>query len=533
MVDQVANFKKVTVSTGYNNTATSIVLATGQGAELPDPSGDNYNVVWWDSTNYNDPADDPNVEIVRVTAKSTDTLTVTRNQESSGASNKNNADATYKMILPTTAKTITDLIADVEKAATVIVGKSGHVDYLTTDYGTDNACIQAAIDYVVSLSGGIILIREGSYDIEAKLTVPNDEVILIGNGKNTIFNIIGAGIDCLEVGTSSRNTYHFGMRDILIQGKAVSQGDAYTTGDTIKLINCKECDFMNVEIQKGDNGILIHGINDTFSSSLIKFNNMKVSLMDTYGIDIRSVSASNSSYPWNNAHFFSGCYIQHNGVGVHIERESLTLSGSCSHHMFSNCFIETSDAGDELLEIVKLSYIQFVNVMFDGVGGNNQISLDADSSRISFLNTHFDCDIVDNAANTYILNTKGSIFKSNGTTNEERALNISNSGIYAGSWGYLTAKLTNASATGHLMQLVNEGTGRGVFIDQNGNGVGIELQSAATTAPALNINVPSGATHIHMVPVAASPGSPVEGDLYADTDHHLYYYNGTTWVSIA
>ena len=113
MVDQVANFKKVTVSTGYNNTATSIVLATGQGAELPDPSGDNYNVVWWDSTNYNDPADDPNVEIVRVTAKSTDTLTVTRNQEGSGASNKNNADATYKMILAPTAKTITDIISDV------------------------------------------------------------------------------------------------------------------------------------------------------------------------------------------------------------------------------------------------------------------------------------------------------------------------------------------------------------------------------------------------------------------------------------
>ena len=163
MVDQVANFKKVTVSTGYNNTATSIVLSTGQGAELPDPSGDNYNVVWYDSTNYPDPADDPNVEIVRVTAKSTDTLTVTRNQESSGASNKNNADATYKMILPTTAKTITDLIADVEKAATVIVGKSGHVDYLTTDYSDDCLAIHAAINYVDSIGGGNVFIREGIY----------------------------------------------------------------------------------------------------------------------------------------------------------------------------------------------------------------------------------------------------------------------------------------------------------------------------------------------------------------------------------
>ncbi len=187
MVDQVANFKKVTVSTGYNNTATSIVLATGQGAELPDPSGDNYNLVWWDSTNYNDPADDPNVEIVRVTAKSTDTLTVTRNQESSGASNKNNADATYKMILPTTAKTITDLIADVERCATVIVGKSGHVDYLTTDYGSDDACIQAAIDYVNGLGGGSVLVREGSYSIENQITMKS-YVDIIGSGRHaTIF----------------------------------------------------------------------------------------------------------------------------------------------------------------------------------------------------------------------------------------------------------------------------------------------------------------------------------------------------------
>ena len=44
-LDQVGNFKKVTVSTGYDASATSIVLSSGQGAELPDPSGDNYNLV--------------------------------------------------------------------------------------------------------------------------------------------------------------------------------------------------------------------------------------------------------------------------------------------------------------------------------------------------------------------------------------------------------------------------------------------------------------------------------------------------------
>ena len=185
MVDQIANFKKVTVSTGYDAAATSIVLESGHGAELPDPSGDNYNLVWWDSTNYPDPADDPNVEIVRVTAKSTDTLTVTRNQEGSGASTKNTGSATYLMILSITANTITDLIADVERTATVIVGKSGHVDYLTTDYGSDGACILAAVNYVNGLGGGSVLIREGTYTISNLVTLQSN-IWIFGVGDKTI-----------------------------------------------------------------------------------------------------------------------------------------------------------------------------------------------------------------------------------------------------------------------------------------------------------------------------------------------------------
>jgi hypothetical protein len=111
-VDQVANFKKVEVSTTYGAGDTSIVLSGGEGAELPDPSGDNYNMVWWNSS-IPDPADDPNVEIVRVTAKSTDTLTVTRAQEGTSATTKNAGGVTYKMFIAPTAKTITDITSDI------------------------------------------------------------------------------------------------------------------------------------------------------------------------------------------------------------------------------------------------------------------------------------------------------------------------------------------------------------------------------------------------------------------------------------
>ncbi len=109
-LDPVLNFAKCTVSTGYDASATSIVLSGGDGAKLPAPASNGaFNLVWWNSTDYPDPADDPNKEIVRCTARSTDTLTVTRNQESSGASTKNTDGKTYKMILAMTKKMVDDI----------------------------------------------------------------------------------------------------------------------------------------------------------------------------------------------------------------------------------------------------------------------------------------------------------------------------------------------------------------------------------------------------------------------------------------
>jgi len=37
---------------------------------------------------------------------------------------------------------------------------------------------------------------------------------------------------------------------------------------------------------------------------------------------------------------------------------------------------------------------------------------------------------------------------------------------------------------------------------------------------------------LKLPPQADPPASPEEGMIYADTDHHLYYYNGTTWKQL-
>lgn len=110
VLDPVTNFAKVTVSTGYTDANTSIVLTTGHGTLLPQPSTDGaFNCTWWDYTAYPNPEDDPNKEIVRVTARSTDTLTVTRAQEGTTATNKNTAGHVYKMVLSQTKKLRDDI----------------------------------------------------------------------------------------------------------------------------------------------------------------------------------------------------------------------------------------------------------------------------------------------------------------------------------------------------------------------------------------------------------------------------------------
>src|SRR5580693_6823143 len=108
-LDAVANLIKLTVSQGYDQNATSIVLSSG-GSSLPAAP---FNMTWWNSTDYPDPSNDPNAEIVRITAVSGNTLTVTRGAESAAgggaASTKNTAGKTYMIMLGITAKMITDI----------------------------------------------------------------------------------------------------------------------------------------------------------------------------------------------------------------------------------------------------------------------------------------------------------------------------------------------------------------------------------------------------------------------------------------
>lgn len=80
-MDDYANLAVSTVATAPSpaTSGTSLVVASGHGARFPDVP---FNATIWPDGQTPEPS---NSEIVRVTARSTDTLTITRAQEGTTA----------------------------------------------------------------------------------------------------------------------------------------------------------------------------------------------------------------------------------------------------------------------------------------------------------------------------------------------------------------------------------------------------------------------------------------------------------------
>jgi len=104
-LDPVVNFFRSTIATlPLNSGTTTMVLASGDGNKLPDPSVDGaFNLVVYDPS---DPFVAP--EIVRCTARTSDTLTISRGQEGTSDATKA-AGIAWTVELVPTAKTIQDI----------------------------------------------------------------------------------------------------------------------------------------------------------------------------------------------------------------------------------------------------------------------------------------------------------------------------------------------------------------------------------------------------------------------------------------
>lgn len=122
-------------------------------------------------------------------------------------------------------------------AATVVVGPSGNVDFLVSDYASADVAIQAAIDYVNGLGGGAVHLREGEYSIENTPTLVSN-LSLSGCGNSTIIKAAsGFSDNTLVAGNGISN---LSISDIKFDG------DHQDIGSCIKIETSSIISFHNV-----------------------------------------------------------------------------------------------------------------------------------------------------------------------------------------------------------------------------------------------------------------------------------------------
>ena len=124
--DQLANFVGGDVADSVPASSDTIEVADAE--EFPDPSDGTYPLVIWDAGAHSLPSDDPNVEIVRVTARDTEenTLTVERGMEDTEDVSH---PATSRLVLAPTAETpIEALVTDGEEGTVPVAQADGSLE---------------------------------------------------------------------------------------------------------------------------------------------------------------------------------------------------------------------------------------------------------------------------------------------------------------------------------------------------------------------------------------------------------------------
>jgi len=157
-VDAHANFAVSAVATAPSpaSSGTSLVVTAGQGSRFPAVP---FNAVVCPASTQPDPS---NAEIVRVTNISTDTLTITRAQESSSARSITVGDQIFAAV---TKKTLTDIETTMTLAAVVpntapsagqiLAGNAGGTAYAPVSMSGDATLSSAGALTVTGLAGDV------------------------------------------------------------------------------------------------------------------------------------------------------------------------------------------------------------------------------------------------------------------------------------------------------------------------------------------------------------------------------------------
>lgn len=225
--DNHTNFAYSTVATAPSpaTSGTSLVVQTGDGAIFPTPP---FNATIWPTGVSPLVA---NAEIVRVTGKSSDTLTIVRGQESSSARTVLVGDQIAAAI---TAKTITDIEAGaglVKLFDQILSGSAASIDTGASGVAAGYSALRVA---VIARADNAVF--SGSFDLHfnGDTTGSHYQVLWTNNSNGTSTSYISlntGGIKVMEGPGASIGSGIFGVADLLIPG--YDQTVAYKAATTL------------------------------------------------------------------------------------------------------------------------------------------------------------------------------------------------------------------------------------------------------------------------------------------------------------
>lgn len=194
------NNASTTLASGINSSVTSLTVASGKGALFPSPTGSNYFMCTLQSVSGSP------IEIVQVTARSTDTFTIVRAQESTTAQSFSAGDIVELRLTAGELGGIPQLAASNNftgpNQGTVTTNNSGSFDEtLTNNFQCTPAGTLALTftNHTVGQSGYVLLINTGGYAITAAATTKL--------GSSTLTTISTAGTYLLSYYDNGTNAY--------------------------------------------------------------------------------------------------------------------------------------------------------------------------------------------------------------------------------------------------------------------------------------------------------------------------------------
>ncbi len=199
------NAKSTITDNPLTSGATTLNVQSGDGAKFP--------AAPFQATLYT--TDAALGEIVKITAKSTDAFTIVRAQE--GTTAQSWAQNAHLELL-VTAK----LFDDFQTRTEIIVATDGSGDY-NCDGTADEVEINDALSNLPS-TGGVVLLKKGTYNIAGSIDMLKSNVIFRGEGKATkIFLSNSANVDMIRMGNGTTIVNDCVVENMTVDGNRANQ----------------------------------------------------------------------------------------------------------------------------------------------------------------------------------------------------------------------------------------------------------------------------------------------------------------------